>query len=103
MTTRASLDCPYLPDCACPGGTTRPECPAVTFTTPTDALTATAFLAELHQLGWLYYPRESAVTGLWMHQLPPAMVADINRNMRATFRHLPDPCATALEMGAMAA
>lgn len=97
MPETPTFDCPLWPGCDCPGGTMRPECPGL-LTTPTDALTATAFLSQLAARGWLFHPEDSAASALWGKGLPSAVLDRLDSNMRATFRHLPDPCQTALDL-----
>lgn len=74
----------------------------MTFTTPTDAATAAAFIRELHSAGLLYHPEDDAADCLAHHNLPADTLATIQRNMDATFALLDDPCEVALDL-AMAA
>ncbi|WP_321336533.1 hypothetical protein [Breoghania sp.] len=69
----------------------------MTFAKPTDAKTARQFLQELHDAGLLYHPEERAADCLSFHKLSTDRLAEIERNMRATFDYL-DPCAVAVEL-----
>jgi hypothetical protein len=62
-----------------------------------DADSAVAFLAGLAAAGLLYHPEESAFDCLAHHGLPSCVLQNIQDGMRATFLHLSDPCATALQ------
>ena len=63
-----------------------------------DAESATRFLVNLHRLGMLYHPEESAGDCLRHHGIGRAFLWQIENNMRACFRFLPDPCQTALNI-----
>ena len=63
-----------------------------------SAETATAFLQSLQDYGLMYHPEESAHDSLTHSRLAPWAIGQIDRNMKATFRFLPDPCETALSI-----
>jgi hypothetical protein len=60
--------------------------------------TAKAFLTALHDHGLLYHPEESAFDSLTSHNIGKAFLGQIDRNMKACFQYLADPCEFALTL-----